>query len=332
MNQSNIQLRLYRAILIAGAGLSVLSVVGNYFSAFPFLASLKWIVLFFITVTAFLLSNQKKYTYHIMFGIFLFLICIFLPFAFVDSGGSNNNATGYTFLLLIAITYLFNSRKRILLVCLLIGVFMMMHAFEYFCPEMIAIYTGWSQFLDRMIQIPLLLLAAFLIILRFATEYEMVNQKLDAFANSDELTGLYNRRMFNKAIDEAAEKSYEPVQLALIDLDNFKKINDTYGHCVGDEVLKKLSDLLKGTIEEDKHIISRWGGDEFAIIYYGRKDELLEKLEKIKESFKEYVSIYEKTTGISTSIVSLGDYDAVSQTLMAVDHQLYKEKKNKSFD
>lgn len=332
MKQSDIQLRLYRAILIAGASFSVISIIGNAISAFPLWPSLKWIVLLCITLAAFLFSNNKRYTTHIMFGVFLFLVCIFLPFAFVDSGGSNNNAMGYTFLLLIAITYLFYGWRRITLVAALIAAFMVMHALEYYFPELMAVYTEWNQFVDRMIQIPLLLLASFLIILRFAKEYEKVNGKLDAFAKFDELTGLYNRRMFNKAMEEAAENSKVPIQLALLDLDNFKKVNDNCGHYVGDEVLIELSALLKKTFGMDRHLVSRWGGDEFAIIYYGEKNELIRKLEDVRKVFKDYVSIYEESTGISTSIVSFSDHDKVSQTLIAADVQLYKEKMKKPCD
>lgn len=329
MNQSDIQLRLYRSMLIVGATLSVICIIGNCISEFPFWSSIKWIALFFITMIAFIFSNNKRYTTHMMFGVFVFLICVFLPFAFVDTGGSNNNAIGYTFLLLIATTYLFNGWKRLFLVSTLIGVFIAMHALEYYCPEMIAVYPEWNQFVDRMIQIPLVLLASFLILLRFAKEYERVNRKLSAFANLDELTGLYNRRMFNKSIEEATEKSNEPIHLALLDLDNFKKVNDKCGHHVGDEVLKNLSALLQKTFELEKHIVSRWGGDEFAIIFYGEKDELIQKLEEINEFFKDYVSVYEETTGISTSIVTLSDYDHPAQTLMAADRLLYKEKEKK---
>lgn len=330
MNQSDIQLRLYRAILIAGAGLSVISIIGNYISDFPFLASLKWIVIFAIAVVAFVFSNNKRYLIYMKFSVFLFLVYIFLPFAFVDSGGSNNNAMGYTFILLIFITYLFNGWRRLFLVASLIAVFIGMHIFEYFYPDMIAVYTGWTQFVDRMIQIPLLLLASFFIILQFAKEYERVNLKLTDFANFDELTGLYNRRIHNKAMEEAIEDSNAPIHLALLDLDNFKQVNDKYGHYTGDEVLKKLSSILQKTFELDKHIVSRWGGDEFAIIYYGEKDELIQKLEDIKKSYRAYVSAYEETLGISTSIVSFRDYDKVSQMLIDADNQLYKVKQIKT--
>ncbi len=330
MNQSDIQLRLYKAILIAGACLSLITVIGNQISAFPFYCSLKWIALFFIAVTAFLFSGNKKYGVHTMFGVFLFAVFIFLPYAFVNTGGSNNNAIGYTFFLLIAITYLFNGWRRGVLIAALIAVFMVMHALEYYRPEMIAVYSCWNQFVDRMIQIPLLLLASFLIILRFAKEYERVNQRLAVYASFDELTGLYNRRMFNKAMQEAAQSKEGPICLAFLDLDNFKKMNDKYGHCTGDEILKVLSALLQETFGLDKHIVSRWGGDEFAIIYFGPKEELLQKLQEIKESFSAYVGIYEEKTGISTSVVCFSDYDKMSQILIAADHQLYKEKRKKT--
>jgi diguanylate cyclase (GGDEF)-like protein len=215
-------------------------------------------------------------------------------------------------------------------VATLIVVFIAMHALEYYCPDVVVVYTEWNQFVDRMIQIPLLLLASFFIILQFAKEYERVNLKLTDFANFDELTGLYNRRILNKAMEEAVEDTNASIHLALLDLDNFKQVNDKYGHYTGDEVLKKLSSILQKTFDLDNHIVSRWGGDEFAIVYYGKKDELIQKLEDIKKSYRAYVSVYEETLGISISIVSFRDYDKVSQMLIAADKQLYKEKQIKT--
>jgi diguanylate cyclase (GGDEF)-like protein len=329
MDKPNIKQRLYKGILLVGACLSIICIIGNFISKFPILLSLKWIALFIITVTAYLLSGSKKYTVHIMFGVFLFLVCIFLPFAFFDSGGSNNNAIGYIFLLLISITYLFTGWRRLFLVIALIIVFAVLHFIEYYYPELISAYSDWNQFLDRMIQIPLLLFTSFLILVRFAKEYENVNIKLETYANYDELTGLFNRRMFNKAMDEAIKTKNTPVYLVLFDLDNFKKLNDRYGHYIGDKALIKLSVLLKESIDFNKNIISRWGGDEFAIIYYGDKRELLNKLEDIKSSFNDYVSLYEKSVGISVSIISFSGFDNASKILIAADEQLYNEKLKK---
>ncbi len=330
MNQYDIKMRLYRSILFVGALLSVICIIGNYLSSFPFWPNLKWIALFLTTSVSYWFSKNENYIKAFMFGFFFFLIWIFFPFAFLDSGGSNNNAIGYAFLLLITVTYLFSGWKRFFLVFSLIGIFMILHVVEFYFPQLITVYPAHTQFTDRMIQIPLLLFASFMIILKFAWEYEAVNIKLDDYAKFDELTGLYNRRMFNVEIEEALRNRKEEIFLVLLDLDNFKKVNDRCGHIIGDEVLKKLGDYLRKFLGQDRNIVSRWGGDEFAIIYFGNRITLMEKLTHLKKEFKDYVSFYEKTTGISASIIELALYENVSQILIAADQELYKEKSRNS--
>lgn len=265
-----------------------------------------------------------------MFFVFIFLEFIFLPFAFFDSGGSSNNAIGYTFLMIISIAYLFSGRRRTFLAVSLIAVFVLLHILEYFFPQLVAVFPERTQFIDRIIQIPVLLLAAFLITLRFSKEYERVNRKLNSMVSFDELTGLYNRRMFNKAASEVVETSKKSAHLALIDLDNFKNVNDRYGHHVGDEVLKKLSVLLQQSFDLNRHVVSRWGGDEFAIIFFGDKSEMVLRLEEVRKAFLAYAAFREKSLGLSVSIVSFDDYEIASQTFLAADRQLYKEKSRKS--
>jgi len=145
----------------------------------------------------------------------------------------------------------------------------------------------------------------------------------------DPLTGLPNRALFNDRLQHglaAANRNGLPFSVMFLDLDNFKKVNDRCGHIIGDEVLKKLSDFLRKFLGQGRNIVSRWGGDEFAVIYYGTRTALVEKLECLKKEFKEYVSFYEKTTGISASIIELALYENVSQILIAADQELYKEK------
>lgn len=331
LNRSDIQTRLYQAIAIAGACLSVVCIIGNYLAAFPFRPSIKWFVLFFVSTAALLLSRQERYRAHMMFAVFVFLVFLFLPFAFMDSGGSSNNAIGYTFFLLICITYLFFGWRRIFLVLGLVAIFMVLHAVEYFRPDLIQVYTGWSQFVDRMIQIPLLLLASFFIILQFAREYERVNAKLDEYATIDALTGLRNRRGFNQAMEAAASDRRNPVFLVLIDVDNFKKVNDFHGHSAGDKVLQKLAGLLQESFGRGRNTVSRWGGDEFAVIYYGDKKELTRCLKEIKESFQNYISPYNEDEDISFSsaAIQVQESGPVDQMLTRADHALYREKQKK---
>ncbi|MEW5819707.1 MAG: diguanylate cyclase [Cyanobacteriota bacterium] len=99
-------------------------------------------------------------------------------------------------------------------------------------------------------------------------ELEKINEILETLAETDELTQLKNRRYFIKAAIKEAEraKRYQhSCAILMIDIDNFKNVNDKFGHTVGDEVLKKLADiLLHSTRTTDT--VCRYGGEEFIVL------------------------------------------------------------------
>jgi diguanylate cyclase (GGDEF)-like protein len=87
-------------------------------------------------------------------------------------------------------------------------------------------------------------------------------------ATHDPLTGLRNRRFFDETLADhiyAAKRYQRPLSLLLIDLDQFKKINDTFGHTVGDQILSSFALLLRATLRKSD-IPCRYGGDEFAVL------------------------------------------------------------------
>jgi diguanylate cyclase (GGDEF)-like protein len=84
----------------------------------------------------------------------------------------------------------------------------------------------------------------------------------------DTLTGLYNRRYFEERLEVEAQKSFysgAPISLVMVDIDFFKKVNDTFGHTEGDQVLCKISSLLKASVRK-KDTVARYGGEEFILI------------------------------------------------------------------
>ncbi len=101
-------------------------------------------------------------------------------------------------------------------------------------------------------------------------------KKFEGLVHTDPLTGLYNHGGINGEIHSAID-SYknggESVSLMMIDLDNFKTINDTYGHSVGDATLKTLAEVLKQYVSEKNVFVGRWGGEEFVIILRGMSDD-----------------------------------------------------------
>lgn len=99
-------------------------------------------------------------------------------------------------------------------------------------------------------------------------ELEKVNFQLEHMSRTDPLTGLSNRRdLLQKLSQEEArfKRGQKPFTIILTDIDHFKKVNDTYGHDAGDQVLIKVAQLLKGMIRE-QDIVSRWGGEEFLVL------------------------------------------------------------------
>ena len=103
---------------------------------------------------------------------------------------------------------------------------------------------------------------------RARLRYLDVTDQLNQTATTDELTGLANRRSFMRSLDielERARRSSSPLTMAIIDIDHFKRVNDTYGHPAGDEVLRSLAATIKGAMRLTD-IVGRLGGEEFAIL------------------------------------------------------------------
>jgi len=97
---------------------------------------------------------------------------------------------------------------------------------------------------------------------------EKKTEELEEEANTDPLTGLYNRRVINGQLKyqiDLARRSGNPMSVIMIDIDHFKKVNDTYGHLCGDSVLKTIAGILKEK-SRDINIVGRYGGEEFMII------------------------------------------------------------------
>lgn len=106
------------------------------------------------------------------------------------------------------------------------------------------------------------------------------NKKLNYIATHDALTGLYNRHSLWKYFEEL-EESNDHYCIILGDLDDFKKINDTYGHDCGDVVLKSVAGIILDNVGE-KDMACRWGGEEILIVMRGTREDCFERVGKIK--------------------------------------------------
>lgn len=157
------------------------------------------------------------------------------------------------------------------------------------------------------------------------------NERLQKQAHTDTLTGLYNRRKTIEYLDSLLKTAESQISFCLCDIDFFKKVNDTYGHNIGDEVLKTLADTFRRELPKDS-FISRWGGEEFLLIFPTLNgDEAYTALERLRQKIKAIVF----DGGIETFSVSLTyglvEYDYSSDLtalLKQADEKLYLGKES----
>lgn len=166
----------------------------------------------------------------------------------------------------------------------------------------------------------------------------MVNQRLgkelEDQAGTDILTGLKNRRYFLNAAQSEAKRAVRhkyALALALIDLDNFKTINDTFGHPVGDEALVIFADRCRSSIRETD-LLSRFGGDEFALLLPQTSlAQALFALERVREAIIEkpfYLNgtAYSVTVSVGIACASAGSVFSFDDLVIRTDKVLYRAK------
>jgi len=159
-------------------------------------------------------------------------------------------------------------------------------------------------------------------------------EKITYLSKYDSLTGVYNRHAFEEILEKIYEKAVKLVDefaLIIFDMNDVKKVNDSYGHDYGDLLIKTFADTIMGSIGE-KDIFARIGGDEFAAILMGKNNiEAAKVIEDIKETFTENPLIIESNhinITFGHGIVDiLGDLNSIRELLKAADMKMYKEKR-----
>ncbi|MGN1103272.1 MAG: EAL domain-containing protein [Candidatus Coproplasma sp.] len=160
-----------------------------------------------------------------------------------------------------------------------------------------------------------------------AVTHRRVNALLNE-AHHDFMTGLLNRRGLNAAMEQL-RKEHVPVALCMFDLDNLKRVNDTYGHDVGDRMISSFCDLLKRSTRSDDYVC-RYGGDEFVVILrkIGEQDAL-KRAKEICERSRKIVINESVTLSCSGGVVTCGVDEPPSLELIErADEALYSAKRN----
>ncbi len=194
-----------------------------------------------------------------------------------------------------------------------------------------------SRFYSELIFSNLMILAFIAVIfklLRKNIKLEAEKRKiLHQEANHDELTGLYNKKMFFKQaqiIFNNAARGNINFALVMIDLDDFKEVNDSYGHLAGDYVLQETARIIKEN-SRSTDLAARFGGEEFCLLLTGaNKDNVFNKIEQIRKKISEKEFSY-KNKNIKVTISAGATFklqDSIKEMIAEADRLLYKSKEN----
>ena len=170
---------------------------------------------------------------------------------------------------------------------------------------------------------------------RAKQQYDALQEALELnkrLATTDELTGLYNRRYFMEKLAQQkalSERNDSDFVICFCDLDNFKQINDSYGHQTGDIVLQTFADILTSSIREIDYA-ARFGGEEFVCLLVNTDIENARKItERIRESLDNYnFSDIAPTlhATVSIGISNFKQFNTIQETLMDADNKMYHAK------
>lgn len=160
-----------------------------------------------------------------------------------------------------------------------------------------------------------------------------VHTQLKNHAEKDHLTSIYNRRYFDSILNEHVQLAYKnktALSLFMIDLDNFKNINDNYGHAAGDNAIKEIAEFLVGNTREIDYV-ARWGGDEFVLLCPGLSGEdAIKQAKRLHQRFNSLIFPWQPKLTLSIGIASSekGTVMAENSLLEAADKALYFAKSN----
>jgi diguanylate cyclase (GGDEF)-like protein len=163
------------------------------------------------------------------------------------------------------------------------------------------------------------------------TSIKVINQleekveKITEISETDGMLGIYNRSKFFKTLNRYKQN----LSLIMIDVDHFKEINDNYGHLLGDEILKRISEIIKNEVRTID-LFARYGGDEFMILSPETNiDEAINLAKRLKNLLEKEKFPKVENVSCSFGVTQLKETDTIDSLIKRVDKGLYKAKESR---
>lgn len=323
--------RIFKSILLLSCIVFIVVALINLMNQRPWINVTLPISASVVLFIMYRLFSKKRNAVIIKNSFMIFLCVIYFPLGWLTSPGSYSAMSFYSVLIFfISIILAYEAYEYLYPISMIIETIILLN-YEPLKPEQFSLYTSQSaRAIDLSINYLITASVIFVVVIIINSYFDLEHKKVYDASVTDPLTGLYNRRYIYHVLEELMLDDNDDVAFSLLmmDLNNFKKVNDIYGHIDGDEVLQKFGGVLKEASRK-RDIPIRYGGDEFILILPGASIRDAENVEtRIIEMFEKISSKYQ---GVSLS-VSFGITENTGQGLenliKEADDLLYKNKEH----
>ena len=328
--------RITHAMLLCAMFGTFFGFIESFVLHLPIIAEILPLILFFLLLG---FSFWGFYTQRVeLFGLFSISVIGFIvfPLMFLANDGMHGGMIFYFVIAPVCISLVLKGKTRLIIFIAIMAEYAVLFVFYKTAPQYFLRMTDKTAFIDQLCSMVITSLILFSFSYSVAHQnshdretIEKLSKMYEKQANTDELTGLYNRRYFNNFLKLAINTLGDSgnLHVAMLDIDDFKVVNDKYGHPFGDTVLQRFAGILKKT-ESEGATACRYGGEEFLLLIPKKdRDEALLIVEKIIEATWAQIQIGDNgfvtaSAGFITCTEDMS-YDAL---LQEVDNRLYAAK------
>jgi len=313
-------------------GFSAVTLVTNLMNNRPFSVYGMSLAAVSTCLMLYYLSSKKGKVYQAKLVFLVTFNILYIPYAWMTSPGSMSAMPLFS-LFIIMITVIFIEKKwEVIFPIITICESLYLFYFEMNNPDFFEPFLNQQiRLQDVTINFLILSIAVVLIVYRINRFYLDQHSLVYIKSVTDQLTNVYNRRYLMKVLLEKKSNLlsyFSHYTVIMVDINNFKSVNDVYGHLIGDEVLKALGQLLNDSCRK-YDICGRYGGDEFMVIL--PETEIAEALafcERIKEKFLQISKKYPKVDFSIAHGIANSKEKTVKEIINLADAQLYNRKRS----
>ncbi len=291
-----------------------------------------------LNVSCILYSVVKKRWYGAAIIVIGSSVFILIPFLWFTIGGATGPSAAIMLTGGLCIALVFKAKVRTVMLVMEGIMLVAFVTLEYHFPDIFIPYpTRISHYSDLAFGLTMSFAANSILAYTVMDQYARVqNEKtrlvhrLEYLSLTDALTGLYNRRFLSASIDEEMRRAYDTgsqLTLCILDIDHFKKVNDTYGHDYGDEVLFNIAQIMKASLTEGE-IFGRYGGEEFVVLFPGKTPrEALPTMRTLADHVRTHGWSHGEPITISGGLAGYVRGISYSDFIEAADKNLYNAKR-----